>query len=475
MSNIEDDPELDTMPVALSNSSFERYSADDFWNLCFHSAASLGVLNCIEDFIERQHVDVDQRNKDNWTALMYASYYGHEAVVTYLLQHNAQLNGTNKDGHTSLMLATMCGRASIANKLLQKGCALELRDMENWTALFHATHAGYDYIVKLLLCNGADINCREPKYGFTPLMIAAKEGLEITVDTFLQHGADISLKSFAGETAQSLAFVYGHMKVVALLDRHISCSINDSAVPSLLGGPIAVENLLNQLSLVKKNGNCVNKPSSTQVPSLPISSSSDLKSFLERIGLTKYSHVFEEQDVDFPIFLTLSDEDLQEIGIKLLGPRKKICSAISRWQNNAQIGNSIEQAYADKLAFELKIANRKLSLAQNEIKHLKSELDGDRLLSKSTKVCTEPAHDSFEAIITECKTLHVYVEQLQDLLYEWHTNYSLGRDSSSLRGSSEVSPSKNNILNYQADFWLKQTIECLSSILSKLPSDIDHQ
>lgn len=41
----------------------------------------------------------------------------------------------------------------------------------------------------------------------------------------------------------------------------------------------------------------------------------DLAALLEQIGCLKYLQVFEEQDVDLRIFLTLTESDLKEIGI----------------------------------------------------------------------------------------------------------------------------------------------------------------
>lgn len=41
----------------------------------------------------------------------------------------------------------------------------------------------------------------------------------------------------------------------------------------------------------------------------------DLATFLEQIGCLKYLPMFEEQDVDLRIFLTLTETDLKEIGI----------------------------------------------------------------------------------------------------------------------------------------------------------------
>lgn len=42
----------------------------------------------------------------------------------------------------------------------------------------------------------------------------------------------------------------------------------------------------------------------------------DLMSLLEELGLSKYLTVFEEQDVDLQVFLSLTDNDLKEVGIK---------------------------------------------------------------------------------------------------------------------------------------------------------------
>ena len=41
----------------------------------------------------------------------------------------------------------------------------------------------------------------------------------------------------------------------------------------------------------------------------------DLAQFLEQIGFSKYLPLLEEQDIDLRIFLTLTENDLKEIGI----------------------------------------------------------------------------------------------------------------------------------------------------------------
>uniref|UniRef100_G3Q1E8 SAM domain-containing protein n=1 Tax=Gasterosteus aculeatus aculeatus TaxID=481459 RepID=G3Q1E8_GASAC len=55
----------------------------------------------------------------------------------------------------------------------------------------------------------------------------------------------------------------------------------------------------------------------------------DLPELLGQLGLIKYIDVFEQQEIDYQTFLTLSDEDLKEVGISTFGARRKMLLAIS--------------------------------------------------------------------------------------------------------------------------------------------------
>ena len=43
---------------------------------------------------------------------------------------------------------------------------------------------------------------------------------------------------------------------------------------------------------------------------------SDLAELLDSLSLSKFLPTFEEQDVDLQVFLSLTDNDLKEVGIK---------------------------------------------------------------------------------------------------------------------------------------------------------------
>ncbi|XP_058504918.1 bicaudal C homolog 2 [Solea solea] len=55
----------------------------------------------------------------------------------------------------------------------------------------------------------------------------------------------------------------------------------------------------------------------------------DLPELLCQLGLIKYIDVFEQQEIDYQTFLTLSDEDLKEVGVSTFGARRKMLIAIS--------------------------------------------------------------------------------------------------------------------------------------------------
>ncbi|KAL5479217.1 hypothetical protein EMCRGX_G022711 [Ephydatia muelleri] len=54
----------------------------------------------------------------------------------------------------------------------------------------------------------------------------------------------------------------------------------------------------------------------------------DLSDLLKLLELDKYKENFDEQEVDFETFLTMTEEDFKEIGVKTLGARRKLHIAI---------------------------------------------------------------------------------------------------------------------------------------------------
>ncbi|XP_069427752.1 protein bicaudal C homolog 1 isoform X7 [Ovis canadensis] len=70
---------------------------------------------------------------------------------------------------------------------------------------------------------------------------------------------------------------------------------------------------------------------------------SDLPELFSKLGLGKYTDVFQQQEIDLQTFLTLTDQDLKELGITTFGARRKMLLAISVC-DSVQIRNKILRA-----------------------------------------------------------------------------------------------------------------------------------
>uniref|UniRef100_A0A8C3VXH0 Ankyrin repeat and sterile alpha motif domain containing 3 n=1 Tax=Catagonus wagneri TaxID=51154 RepID=A0A8C3VXH0_9CETA len=114
----------------------------------------------------------------------------------------------------------------------------------------------------------------------------------------------------------------------------------------------------------------------------------DLATLLEQIGCLKYLQVFEEQDVDLRIFLTLTESDLKEIGITLFGPKRKMTSAIARWHSSARPpSDALELAYADRLEAEMQELAIQLHKRCEEVEAVRGQVSQEQELRAVVESC----------------------------------------------------------------------------------------
>ncbi|XP_062036528.1 ankyrin repeat and SAM domain-containing protein 3 isoform X2 [Lepus europaeus] len=120
----------------------------------------------------------------------------------------------------------------------------------------------------------------------------------------------------------------------------------------------------------------------------PYSGPQDLASLLEQIGCLKYLQLFEEQDVDLRIFLTLTETDLKEIGITLFGPKRKMTSAIARWHSSARPpSDALELAYADRLEAEMQELAIQLHKRCEEVEAMRGQVSQEQELRAVVESC----------------------------------------------------------------------------------------
>nr|XP_037845817.1 ankyrin repeat and SAM domain-containing protein 3 isoform X5 [Chlorocebus sabaeus] len=149
--------------------------------------------------------------------------------------------------------------------------------------------------------------------------------------------------------------------------------------------------------------------SSPQTQRAPYSGPQDLATLLEQIGCLKYLQVFEEQDVDLRIFLTLTESDLKEIGITLFGPKRKMTSAIARWHSSARPpGDALELAYADRLEAEMQELAIQLHKRCEEVEAMRGQVCQEQELRAVVESCLleqDRAREDLQAQLQETWTL----------------------------------------------------------------------
>ncbi len=147
----------------------------------------------------RQGEDVNAVTPDGTTALHWAVHHGEAEMVQRLIRRGADVHAENHYGATPMMEAAVRGDVRVMRMLLDAGADVESRNADGQTALMVIARTENLEAARLLLSRGADPNAVEQWRGQTALMWAVAQNRPGMAALLLEAGADPNVRSFVNE------------------------------------------------------------------------------------------------------------------------------------------------------------------------------------------------------------------------------------------------------------------------------------
>ncbi len=175
-------------------------------------ACEKGALE-VTEFLVGHGANVTAINRDRETPLMKASAVGLLPLVRLCLDRGADVNVISKGRNTALSMAAGASHYVEVDKndRISGGSIREHRDDGSCWELQPLPEPQIIEVVRVMLQAGADPNI--PNCETTPAIEAARQGLLDLLSVLLAAGADLAVRDRSGDTAASIAKLYGQKKI----------------------------------------------------------------------------------------------------------------------------------------------------------------------------------------------------------------------------------------------------------------------
>lgn len=314
--------------------------------------------------LNSQSLDINCYLNNNWTALMFAAFYGSLDAITYLLQNGADPT-IDFDCHNVIMCVCNC-KSINCNELILLKC------------------------LKLLLSFGnININSKDVT-GMTALMFACSNGRLKLVEYLIDYGADIEMiDNQFGETALFFAVRFNHVNVVKfLLSRGANKDATDKKHQTICRIVenkylINISNLLNSdhedaqsKEYIFEQQTSWNKVLNELENGFPL----DVKSFLCTLSMDVYVNKLISNKITFKQLLTGNIDNFANMGITLTPHQKLLvtalkCFHIQPWSNHS-LTIKKNQINAEIIAQTIAVIARQLHVLDASLIYLGTQSHG---------------------------------------------------------------------------------------------------
>lgn len=234
------------------------YPKSPFRNSLLCYAAQRGDVAVLSYFVKELGFDVNHRNGQGTTPLMFAAMYNSNPLsLTFLIENGAEIDAADDGGNRSIMFAAQKNPLpDILDILVNNGASIEPYRKTN-VNLFHCAAyengnpAIIDYLIDRLKLTGIN---HESDLGYTPLFYAARYNDHIGIlERLLERGADPCFVSSKHERAIHVASTDEKKNVLrqAMIER--GCDPNEKIKPPPPQAKNKRSKKLNLLKLVLVN------------------------------------------------------------------------------------------------------------------------------------------------------------------------------------------------------------------------------
>ncbi|KAJ9590273.1 hypothetical protein L9F63_027888, partial [Diploptera punctata] len=196
-----------------------------------HEAVRYRQVKLVE-FLLKNHVEIDVKDSlHGRTALTLAAVQGEQQISNIFKSHGASdddlflssqhnKNMRHEISNNTLQWAAASGDIEKVKNLLENVFHVNCVNDKFQTALWCAAWSGKLPVVQLLLKRGADMGIHDSEWGWSPLHVAAKWGYLETVETLLQHGANVFVQDINHLSPLDLAVRNGHITVAEYIRKN---------------------------------------------------------------------------------------------------------------------------------------------------------------------------------------------------------------------------------------------------------------
>ena len=182
------------------------------------TACRLGKEADVLELIKSEQ-DVNQRDKNGFMGIHWASFHGHYACVAALLtaKDRIDVNAIDNGGGTPLMKASSRGNTPIVKLLLENGANESMKDNRGSLAIHYASEKGQTECIRLLTAGKKSINESAPPLMLTPLHLAVQSNEEAACRILIEIEADVNCIDSNQRTPLMISCHRGYVQIARLL------------------------------------------------------------------------------------------------------------------------------------------------------------------------------------------------------------------------------------------------------------------